>query len=405
MGRRVMITGIAPVGQWGNDGTSLMKCLMMQQNLARPIPEKFLEYADFTSRFYVPFPVIDMPNIANRYKRLLSDEDKLAVAATELALQDAGIISAQKGCVIFGTGFSGLQNSFKSHLAHIKVPGETLSGRFNRFIIPMTMPNSIAAWVSILFGIEGESYTINASCASGTVAIGQAFQKIKNGECDLAVTGGIENLQDDTGSIMRGFDSLATLTRAADGKPHPFSLDRSGFLFCEGCGCVLVLEEFQQVKARRGKIYAEILDYQANSDACNIVQIDESGRPIEKILATLSSGHKIDYINTHGTGTGLNDKVEAAVIQRIFGDAERQPLINASKGILGHSIGASGALEAVVTAMALSTGNIHGNLTSAPIQNLNLVQESVQQEIHLAITTSYGFGGHNCGLLMGRFDE
>jgi len=400
-----MITGIGPIGQWGNDKESLMDCLMEQQNLAQPIPESFCKHYEYTSKFYIPFPDVELPDIGRRYKRILADEDKLAIAATTTALEDAELVNAKNAAVILGTGFSGLENSFKSHVAHITPKGEKSINRYNRFIIPMTMPNSIAAWVSILFGFQGESYTVNASCASGTAAIGQAFRKIKNGESDIVISGGVENLQDETGGTMRGFDSLSTLTKAEDGKPMPFSQDRSGFLFCEGAGCVLVLEELQHVKARGGKIYAEILDYQANSDAHNIVQIDENGDQIFNLLSALSNKSKIDYINTHGTGTTLNDKVEAEVIQRIFGHKDSQPIINATKGVTGHSIGASGGIEAAVTALAISTGNIHGNKIPNPIENLNLVQDSIQKDISCAISTSYGFGGHNCGLLMRKFNE
>ena len=405
MKRRVMITGIAPIGQWGNDKDSLLKALMEQKNFAQSIPEIFTEHCDFSSKFYIPFPQVELSQIASRYKRILADEDKLAIKATQLALEDAELNNQKDASVILGTGFSGLDNSFKSHIAHITPKDKKSPYRFNRFIIPMTMPNSIAAWVSILFGCNGESHTVNASCASGTTAIGQAFRQIKYGYTDMAITGGVENLQDKTGSVMRGFDSLSTLTKSVDGRPIPFSQERSGFLFCEGAGCIIILEEYQHVKNRGGKIYAEILDYQANSDAYNIVQINESGKQIQQLLTSLSKNYKIDYINTHGTGTLLNDKVEAEIIQKIFGNKETQPLINATKGFTGHSIGASGAIETAVTAMALSTGNIHGNRSPNPIENLNLLQESVNEDITYAITTSYGFGGHNCGLLMRKFNE
>ena len=418
MKRRIMITGIAPVGQWGTDKESLISCLMKKQNFAKKIPESFTEHCVYASEFYVQFPEINMMDygIHSYYNRILSDEDKLAVIATKLAFEDAGyeinedgrrfkIDNLQSPSIILGTGFSGLQNSFKSHLSHMTPKDKKPETRFNRFIIPMTMPNSIASWVSILFNLYGESQTINAACASGTSAIGTAFRQIKNGYAEVVVSGGIENLQDDTGSIMRGFDNLTALTKSADGNPIPFSKNRSGFLFSEGAGCILILEEYEHVKARGGKIYAEIIDYKTNSDAYNIVQINENGEQIKKLLSELISDKKIDYINTHGTGTTMNDKVESRVIQEIFGDRKSQPFLNATKGIIGHSIGASGAIEAAVTALSIFTGLIHGNDTPDPINNLNLVNESFETNVKYAISTSYGFGGHNCGLLLKKYEE
>ncbi len=416
--RRIMITGIAPVGQWGTTKHDLMNCLMAKNNLSKKIPDSFLEHSSYASQYYVPFPELSLDdfNIHPYYKRILADEDKLAVIATLIAFIDAGfevnpdgkkfkIDGIESPDVFLGIGFSGLQNSFHSFLSHIKPKDESPAKRFNRLIIPMTMPNSIAAWVSIIYNLKGESKTVNASCASGTAAIGNAFRQIKDGYNDIVVTGGIENLRDETGSIFRGFDNLSALSVSPDGKSTPFSKNRSGFLFSEGAGCVLILEELEHVKARGGNIYAEIVDYQANSDAHNIVQLNEDGQQIKYLLTNLIKDEKIDYINAHGTGTILNDNVESKVIQEIFGDKENQPIINATKGIIGHSIGATGAIETAVTALSLFTGLIHGNDIPDPIENLNILADAVDTKIKTAITTSYGFGGHNCVLLMKKYEK
>ncbi|MCK4679384.1 MAG: beta-ketoacyl-[acyl-carrier-protein] synthase II, partial [Bacteroidales bacterium] len=198
---------------------------------------------------------------------------------------------------------------------------------------------------------------------------------------------------------MRGFDSLGTLTKSEDGLPRPFSKKRSGFLFAEGGGGILILEELESALKRGADIYAEIIDYESCSDAYSLVQIDKSGSQIKSMLSKLIKGRKIDYFNTHGTGTILNDGVEARVIQSLFGEESNQPVINSTKGMLGHSIGASGAIEAIVSALSVKNSTIHANVTEDPIDNLNLPSRNIHKQIHLALSSSYGFGGHNAAIL------
>jgi 3-oxoacyl-[acyl-carrier-protein] synthase II len=266
------------------------------------------------------------------------------------------------------------------------------------------MPNSPAAWVSICFGIHGQCATINASCASGTVAAGEAFRRIRDGYEEVVLCGGVECLRDSSGAIMRGFDLLGALTRSDDGIPRPFSTKRSGFLFSEGGACMLVLESYAHAQSRNARIYAEILDYRSCSDAANIVQIEKGGQQIIRMLGDISSGHTIDYLNAHGTGTETNDEVEALAIQKIFGDARQQPLISSTKGIIGHTLGASGAIGAAATALSIAHDAVHGNLTDEQIENLNLPVSSLKTAVHRALTVSYGFGGHNAALLLGKVD-
>ncbi|MBP1759879.1 MAG: 3-oxoacyl-(acyl-carrier-protein) synthase [Firmicutes bacterium] len=351
----------------------------------------------------------------------MEEASKISVLCTKLALEDAGFqvsngekylhVEGLEHCgTIIGIGMSSLQTAFDSYLAHISVPEPNLNSsaylnkpRFNRMVIPMLMTNSPAAWISILFGLKGFSYTLNASCASGSYALGEAYRTIADGRCDVMLTGGVEALAEKNGAIMRGFDMLSTLTRAEDGKPRPFSKQRSGFLFNEGAGCVLVLEELERARARGADIYAEIVGYEAGSDTFSIVQMDPGGDNIAGLFVKISRGIKVDYLNAHGTATTTNDDIEARVIQRIFGNKSHQPYINSTKGVLGHSIGASGALEAAVTALSIKESKIHGNLTAEPIDNLNLPLETIKTPIEYALSASYGFGGHNALILFKRY--
>ncbi len=421
--RRVVITGIGPVCSNGIGKDEFWKNILSQKFIAERIPEKYQSFHNYKTSFYIPFPEINLDDFSflKKYSRIMEATSVLALVGTELALIDSGIkenansdiaseIFENSG-IILGNGIGSLNMGFSFYVFHTyktllkDAPGDFVKPKFNRMVIPATMPDSATAWVSILYKINSFNYTINASCASGTYAIGEAFRKIKDGYSDIMITGGVECLKDESGAILRGFDSLGTLTKSTDGRPMPFSYDRSGFLFAEGGGCILILEELEMAQSRGAKIYAEIVDYQSNSDAHNIVQVQESGEQIAKLLKSVISSHKIDYLNTHGTGTELNDKVEQKVIKEIFGNKENQPIVNSTKSILGHTIGASGALEIAVTALSIKNSKIHANLSDNNFDDLNLATETVDMEIDYALKTSYGFGGHNAAILLKKYKE
>ena len=419
--RRVVITGIGPVCSNGIGKDEFWNNILSQKFIVERIPEKYKSFHNYKTTFYVPFPKINLDDFGflKKYSRVMEATSVLALVGTELALIDSGIkenanselaseIFENSG-IILGNGIGSLNTGFSFYVFHTyskllkdSTP-DFIKPKFNRMVIPSTMPDSATAWVSILYKINSFNYTINASCASGTYAIGEAFRKIKDGYSDMMITGGVECLKDASGAILRGFDSLGTLTKSKDGRPMPFSYDRSGFLFAEGGGCVLILEELEMAKSRGARIYAEIEDYQSNSDAHNIVQVQESGEQIAKLLKSVISNNKIDYLNTHGTGTELNDKVEHKIIKEIFGNKENQPVVNSTKSILGHTIGASGAFEVAVTALSIKNSKIHANLSDNNFDDLNLATETVDMEINYALKTSYGFGGHNAAILLKKY--
>jgi len=424
MKRRVVITGIGPVTAIGIGKDRFFENILKHETKICAVPEEFEKNYTFKSRHFVPAPEFSLNEygIPQSLENAMEKISKLSVAGAKLALEDAGFqvnpgeryfqTDLPQSCdIVLGVGMSSLQTAFQSYLSHMfggekDIPEERkIKAGFHRMVIPMLMPNAASAWISILFGIRGTNYTVNASCASGTYAIGEAYRRIVSGCCDAAITGGVECLEEKNGAIMRGFDILATLTRSPEGSPMPFSKERSGFLFNAGAGCMLVLEDLAYAQKRGAVIYAEICDYGSNSEAFNIVQMDKSGKQIYELLRRIAQDNKIDYINAHGTATVSNDEIEARVIREIFGDQRDQPLVNSTKGILGHSIGASGALEAGVTALSINHGIVHGNIIYHPMDNLNLVLKSRKAEINYAISASYGFGGHNGAILLKRYDE
>jgi 3-oxoacyl-[acyl-carrier-protein] synthase II len=417
MEKRVVITGLGPVTPIGSGSDALFRNLMEQKTCVCPIPSDFESLYRYHSRWYVPLPLVSLSDydIPLHFDNIMQHEDRMALAGARIAFEDAGIKLDSNGkyfaspmlrdcCTVIGVGLGGLETAFQSYTAHLGKQNNAGTGlaalRFKRMVIPMTMPNSVAAWLSIFFGLTGGSFTVNASCASGTCAVGEAYMRIKHGYCNIALAGGVESLKESTGAVMRGFDTLGVLTRSADGNPAPFSKQRTGFLFAEGGCCILILEELEHAVKRKARIYAEIAGYALNSDAHNIVQIDSTGGRIISLLKSLAANHKIDYINAHGTGTVENDAVEAGAIQTVFGDMNSQPVIGATKGLLGHTLGASGAIEAGFTALAIAKSGVHGATVSDPVDNLNLAVSSREMDVECAISCSFGFGGHNAGLVL-----
>lgn len=420
--RRVVITGIGPVTSIGIGKDEFWNNLLNKKITLSPIPEKFKINHKFRSKFFVPFPDFSIQDwgFPAKYGSIMEEPSKLSTVGTVMALKDAGFKGTdfqklipghlKESPVILGIGIVALKTALYQYaiqaLSHKEGILEELDvyPRYNRMAIPSIMPNSASSWVTIIFGIHGPNYTINSSCSSGTYAVGEAFMRIKSGSANLVVTGGVECLKDNVGATMRGFDTLGALTKSEDGLPMPFSKKRSGFLFSEGGGCILILEEMKTAIERGANIYAEIIGYEANSDAHNIVQIERSGQQIKKLLHKIVGNTRIDYLNTHGTATVLNDEIEAKIIQSIFGDKATQPVINSSKGNLGHTIGAAGALEIAVTALSVKTDKVHANLSEDLIENLNVATQTVEMKVENALSTSYGFGGHNSAILLRKFN-
>ncbi|MBI4646300.1 MAG: beta-ketoacyl-[acyl-carrier-protein] synthase family protein [Bacteroidia bacterium] len=416
--KKVVITGIAPITANGIGKDELWNNLLEKKYVVKKIPERFEKTYRFKSKHYVPFPEISLQDYGYnvKYNGLMEEPSKLAVIGAKMALIDSGFeikdnkllkpAEFSNASVILGIGMSSLKSAFNSFANHIIGKNADIleeigiATGFNRMIIPSVMPNAASSWISILFGINGPNYTINTACSSGAYAIGEAFQKIRDGYFDIIITGGVECLKDDTGTIMRGFDVLGTLTKSDDGRPMPFSNKRSGFLFSEGSGCILILEEYEKAIKRGANIYAEIIGFEANSDAYNIVQMESSGKQVKKLIKKILANIKPDYINTHGTGTILNDMIEYKIIREIFGDKKNQPLTNSTKGNLGHSIGSSGAVEIAVTALSVKNSKVHANLADDMFDNMNLAHETIDMDINYALSLSYGFGGHNSAILL-----
>jgi 3-oxoacyl-[acyl-carrier-protein] synthase II len=438
--KRVVITGLGVIASTGRGTETFFKNCLDGKTNVQNIPQHWKSYADFSCDIWAPLGKINFGdyNITEIEQKQLEKTTMLAISACFEAIRDTGLkcqindkkrnsydieyIDPLRSGVILGTGIGGISsfaeafsfqilNNQKAILERLGRINDKLvmPKRFNPFSVSMIMPNSSAANLGIKFGLKGSNNTIALACASGTGAIGHSFEAIKNGKLDFSVTGGVEYLYDEYGGLFYAFDVLKTLCTPLDDierSNRPFDEKRTGFLFSEGGCAILILEELEHALKRNAKIYAEILSFSETNDAYNIMMLESSGSSIERMLqnALKYAGVKpeeIDYINTHGTGTKLNDEVETFVIDRIFGN---KPLLNSTKSLVGHTLGASGAIEALVTAMSIKNKTVHpNNNLEKPIRKLNFPLKQSECDIKYAISQSFGFGGHNTALVFKEF--
>lgn len=391
---RVVITGMAPVASLGT-GAQFFENLFSGKSVISRMTEKQCP-AGVKTKWYVPYPETDFSGFGRdilRMRVMAPPNACTAAVSAMLAAKDAGIdVFPEDTAVYYGVGAPNTD---------AVIGGYETVGRnapLNPCTNPMIMTNSVSAWLSILLHIHGVNQVVSTACASGTSAVGDAYRHIANGLGRTAVCGGADCLISARGTILKSFDILGALTDSEDGFPRPFSEERSGFLFSEGAACTLVLEEYHTALQRGARIYAEITGYEANCDAYHIVQMPQKPEYITKMLEKLVNGEQVDYYNAHGTCTKVNDSAELEALRSVFGGALDRIYVNSTKGVIGHSIGASGAIEAAVCAYSIKNGLIHGVKTGTVPQDLRIPSETVRAGIQCAVSASFGFGGHNAAL-------
>ena len=336
-----------------------------------------------------------------------------AVGAAHEAIEDSGILESDydpfKVGVIIGTGIGGLRDIEREH-GVITSKG---ARRVSPFFIPYGISNMGAGYVAIKYGFKGPNYCVTSACATGNHSIGDAFRLIQNGDIDIAIAGGTEASITPLGvagfAVMR---ALSTRNDEPSRASRPFDRDRDGFVVGEGAG-VIVLEEYERAKARGAKIYCELVGYGATDDAFHITAPHECGEGAYECMkiALEDAGIKpeeVDYINAHGTSTPLNDKVETMAIKQLFGDHAYRLKISSNKSMIGHMLGAAGAVEAVATIKTIEEGIIPPTINLEnpdPECDLDYVpNEAVREEIKVALSNSFGFGGTNASLVFKKID-
>lgn len=336
-----------------------------------------------------------------------------AVAATKEALEQSGIDMEKEdlyrvGCAI-GSGTGSLQAMEREHKKLL----EKGPSRVNPLLVPLMITNMAAGNVAIQFGLKGKSLNVVTACATGTNSIGEAYRSIQCGEADVMVAGGTESCVTPIG--VSGFTALTALSTCNDVKrcSIPFDKDRSGFVMGEGAG-VVVLEDLEHAKKRGAKILAEIVGYGCTNDAYHITSPAEDGMGAANAMknAVAEAGiapEEVEYINAHGTATHHNDLFETRAIKIAFGDHAYDMKVNSTKSMIGHLLGAAGAVEVIACVLQMNHDYIHQTVgLEHPDEELDLdyVQgKGIEKKFKYALTNSLGFGGHNASLLLKKYEE
>jgi len=409
--RRVVITGMGVVSSLGEHLNTFWDALCAGRSGVGP-----LTLFD-TTEFKVHFggQVRDWDPAARfgvKEARHLDRFAQFALAASEHAVADAGVdfskLPPELCGVMIGSGIGGL-NEFEAQHTVMMQKGPS---RISPFTIPKLMVNAGSGQVSIRWGLRGPCSAIATACASATNAIGEAMRLIQSGDADVMITGGSETAITHMG--LGGFAAMRALSLRNDDPPRasrPFDRDRDGFVLAEGAG-VLVLEAEEIARARGARIYAEMLGYGMAGDGYHITAPDEQGRGAARAMSRCLADARapidsIDYINAHGTSTGLGDLAETVAMKSVFGPHARSLQISSTKSQLGHLLGASGGVELVASALAIHTGvlpptiNLDDPGEGCDLDYIpNVARES---KVDRVMSNSFGFGGHNASLLIGRY--
>ncbi|AGB19098.1 beta-ketoacyl-ACP synthase II [Thermoanaerobacterium thermosaccharolyticum] len=407
---RVVITGIGAITPIGNSIDELWDSLINGRSGIYKVtrfdvssyPTKLAaEVKDFE-----PTEYIDKKE-AKRMDRFT----QFALASAKMALIDSGLDLEKEDLdrigVIYGSGIGGIE-TLENQQNILKEKGP---GRVSPFFVPMMIADMAAGLISITFGLKGHNETIVNACASSTNAIGDAFKVIERGDADVIVTGGSEAAI--TPLAIAGFCSMKAMSTNDDPKTacRPFDANRDGFIMGEG-SATLILESLEHAIKRGAKIYCEIVGYGATADAYHITAPAPEGAGAARAMKLALKDadiipEDIDYINAHGTSTEYNDKYETMAIKNVFGQHAYKLKVSSTKSMTGHMLGASGAVEAVATVLAIKNGIVPPTInyeTPDPECDLDYVpNKALEMEINYALSNSFGFGGHNATLVFKKY--
>ena len=410
--RRVVITGIGAVTPVGKDAPSTWESICAGRHGITKI-DRF-DTEDLGVSVAALVKDFDPSSILDRKEQRRTDPYcQFALYAATEALRDCGSdlkdLDPYRVGVIIGSGIGGMQTFEENHQKFL----EKGPGRVSVFFIPMMISNMAAGNISIRTGFKGANFAPVTACASSAHAVGEAFRLIKNGYLDACVAGGAEATV--TKFAMAGFNNMGALSRSTDPDRAsiPFDKERDGFVMGEGAG-ILILEELEHAKARGAKIYAEVAGYGATGDAYHITSPAPDGEAAAKAMelayteAGLTPGD-IDYINAHGTSTPVNERYETIAIKKALGDAAKTVAVSSTKSMTGHMLGAAGAVEAMLTALALRDGILPPTVGyKVPDEecDLDVVPNTARkQDIRAALSNSLGFGGHNAALCLKKYAD
>ena len=426
--RRVVVTGLGVVAPNGIGKEAFWSACLAGKSGVRPIesfdasahPVKVAaEVPDFDIGRFVTGP-------HRRSLKIMGRASRFGVAAAGLAVEDSGLDLSRENLerlgVVMGTGMVPMDLPEIAPLLrdayddegnlHTDRVGQGKAGSLFPLWILKYLPNMVAAHVSLIHGAKGPNSTITTACAAGTQAIGEAFRLIARGDADLMLAGGADSRIDPL--LLMAYHALGALSSGGTRSPHqisrPFDGLRDGFVLGEGAG-ILVLEEYEHARKRNATIYAEVAGLGSSFDAYAVTRPDpEAGGATRAIRWALQEARidpsDVDYINAHGTSTKLNDQMETAAVKHVFGDKARKLPLSSIKSMIGHLIGAAGAVEAVAMALTLHGGVLPPTINQEkpdPACDLDYVpNEARDHRVNVAVSTSFGFGGQNAALVMRR---
>ncbi len=409
--RRVVVTGIGVITPVGNNKVDFWQNLIHGVGGIGRITK--IDPSNFTSQIAGEIKDFDPANyIDKKEARRMDPFCQFAVSASIQAIEDSGIdfdrCDRDRAGVIIGSGIGGMYVYEDQHDAYLKKGPK----RISPFFIPMLIADIAAGHISINYNLRGPNYATTSACATSAHALGCAVKAIRYGDADIIVSGGAE--APITAMGLGGFCSMKALSTRND-QPEiacrPFDNERDGFIMAEGAG-ILLLEEFEHAQARNAHIYAEIAGSGFTADAHHITApIEDGGGAANSIAAALKDAGiqpgDVEYINAHGTSTPLNDKSETSAIKKIFGQRAYDIPISSTKSMHGHMLGAGGAVEAIATILSIENGVIPPTINyEFPDPDCDLdytANHAVDKEISVAISNSFGFGGHNATLALKRF--
>lgn len=409
--RRVVVTGMGAITPIGNSVEEFWNGIKEGKTGFGPIT--YFDTADYRCKLAAEVKDFDPAQYMDKKSaRRMEQFCQFAVAAAGQAITDAGLTMEQEdpymvGCSV-GSGIGSLQ-AMEREYDRLKEKGP---GRVGPMLVPLMISNMAAGNVSIAYGLKGKSLNVVTACATGTHSIGEAYRTIQYGDADVMIAGGTESSITPIG--IAGFSALTALSFSEDPERAsiPFDKERNGFVMGEG-SAIVVLEELEHAKRRGAKIYAELIGYGCSSDAYHITSPAEDGSgAATAMLNALKDGgvapEELTYINAHGTSTHHNDLFETRAIKLAFGEHAYDLKINSTKSMVGHLLGAAGAVEFVTCVKEIQEGYIHRTVGLRETEeelDLNYCRDSYKEEVPYALTNSLGFGGHNASLLLKKYTE
>ena len=409
--RRVVVTGMGAITPIGNSVEEFWNGIKEGKTGFGPIT--YFDTADYRCKLAAEVKDFDPAQYMDKKSaRRMEQFCQFAVAAAGQAITDAGLTMEQEdpymvGCSV-GSGIGSLQ-AMEREYDRLKEKGP---GRVGPMLVPLMISNMAAGNVSIAYGLKGKSLNVVTACATGTHSIGEAYRTIQYGDADVMIAGGTESSITPIG--IAGFSALTALSFSEDPERAsiPFDKERNGFVMGEG-SAIVVLEELEHAKRRGAKIYAELTGYGCSSDAYHITSPAEDGSgAATAMLNALKDGgvepEELTYINAHGTSTHHNDLFETRAIKLAFGEHAYDMKINSTKSMVGHLLGAAGAVEFVTCVKEIQEGYIHRTVGLRETEeelDLNYCRDSYKEGVPYALTNSLGFGGHNASLLLKKYTE